>query len=320
MTRTMPDDVSAAVEHCAAVIRDGSRSFALAARIFDRATLNAAVSLYGWCRYCDDQIDSASGAAAALERVEDLRRRTAEALSGKPQSIPVFIAFQHVTAAYGVPHDYPLELIEGMAMDARGERYETLDDLLLYCYRVAGTVGLMMAHVMGVSDEKALRHAADMGTAMQLTNIARDLVEDHARGRIYLPLSWLAEAGIPPEELAHAGRRRELAALARRLLAAADGYYRSGDAGLRYLPLRSACAVAAARRIYAGIGERVLRRKERAWDSRTYTTGPGKLALVVRGLAQVAGSLPQRAAHPWSGTPIRSVWRFQRPVHRVHEP
>ena len=310
MKHVMPGEAAAAVEHCAAVIRDGSRSFALAARLFDRATLNAAVSLYGWCRYCDDQIDSVSGDGTAADRLEDLRRRTAEALEGRPQSAPVFIAFQHVTAAYGVPPHYPRELIEGMAMDARGERYETLDDLLLYCYRVAGTVGLMMTHVMGASDEKALRHAADMGMAMQLTNIARDLVEDHARGRIYVPLSWLAEAGVPPGELADGGRRRELAALARRLLAAADGYYRSGDAGLRYLPLRSACAVAAARWIYAGIGHRVLRRKERAWDSRAYTTGAGKLALVARGLAQVAGSLPQRVAHPWSETPIRSVWRF----------
>ncbi len=310
MTSTMPDDVAAAIEHCAAVIRDGSRSFALAARLFDRTTLNAAVSLYGWCRHCDDRIDSAGGEAAAAERLEELRRRTLDALAGWRQSAPAFIAFQHVTAAYGVPHHYPLELIEGMAMDARGQRYETLDDLLLYCYRVAGTVGLMMTHVMGVSDEKALSHAAAMGTAMQLTNIARDVIEDHERGRIYLPLSWLAEAGVPPEELALAARRRELASLARRLLAVAHDYYRTGDAGLRYLPLRSACAVAAARRIYAGIGGRVLRRKERAWDGRTYTTGPRKLALAARGLGQVAATLPRRVAHPWSAAPIRSVWRF----------
>ena len=102
-----------------------------------------------------------------------------------------------------------------------GQRYETLDDLLLYCYRVAGTVGLMMTHVMGVSNEKALSHAAAMGMGMQLTNIARDLIEDHERGRIYLPLSWLAEAGLPPEELALTARRRKLAGLARRLLAVA---------------------------------------------------------------------------------------------------
>ena len=222
MKSTLPDDVAAAVEHCAAVIRDGSRSFALAARLFDRTTMNAAVSLYGWCRYCDDQIDSVGGdVIVASERLEELRYRSEQALAGRPQSAPVFVAFQYVTAAYGIPAHYPLELIEGMAMDVRGQRYETLDDLLLYCYRVAGTVGLMMTHVMGVSNERALSHAAAMGMGMQLTNIARDLIEDHERGRIYLPLSWLAEAGLPPEELALTARRRKLAGLARRLLAVA---------------------------------------------------------------------------------------------------
>ena len=315
MKSTLPDDVAAAVEHCAAVIRDGSRSFALAARLFDRTTMNAAVSLYGWCRYCDDQIDSVGGdVIVASERLEELRYRSEQALAGRPQSAPVFVAFQYVTAAYGIPAHYPLELIEGMAMDVRGQRYETLDDLLLYCYRVAGTVGLMMTHVMGVSNEKALSHAAAMGMGMQLTNIARDLIEDHERGRIYLPLSWLAEAGLPPEELALTARRRKLAGLARRLLAVAHDYYRSGDAGLRYLPLRSACAVAAARHIYAAIGRKVLRRRERAWDRRTYTGPACKLALAAWGAGRVTASLPQRIARPWSGAPIRSVWRFQRPA------
>ena len=315
MRSTLPDDVAAAVEYCAAVIRDGSRSFALAARLFDRTTMNAAVSLYGWCRYCDDRIDSASGGAEqAAQRLEELRRRTADALAGRPQDTAVFIAFQHVVSAYGIPPHYPLELIEGMAMDVRGQRYETLDDLLLYCYRVAGTVGLMMAHVMGVSDERALGHAAAMGTAMQLTNIARDLVEDHGRGRIYLPLSWLAEAGLPPGEMALAARRRELAALARHLLAVAGDFYRAGDEGIRYLPLRSGCAVAAARHIYAAIGRQVLRRQERAWDPRIYTGTAHKVALAAWGIARVTASLPRRIAHPWSEEPIRSVWRFSPPA------
>ena len=87
-------------------------------------------------------------------------------------------------------------------MDARGVRYATLQELLLYCYRVAGTVGLMMAHVMGLRDERALRNAADLGIAMQLTNIARDIIEDADMGRIYLPSAWLKEAGIEPSEIA----------------------------------------------------------------------------------------------------------------------
>ncbi len=115
-------------------------------------------------------------------------------------------------------------------MDARGTRYGTLKELLLYCYRVAGTVGLMMSHVMGLRDECALKHAADLGIAMQLTNIARDITEDAAMGRIYLPLSWLQEAQIPVAEIAAREHREKLAMLSLRLLREADRYYRSGDA------------------------------------------------------------------------------------------
>ena len=169
----------------------------------------------------------------------------------------------------------------------------------------------MLTHVMGVSDEKALRHAAAMGMAMQLTNIARDLLEDHGQGRVYLPLSWLAEAGLPPGRSGPAGAPlRAGGILARRLLALAGDYYRSGDAGLRYLPLRSACAVAAARHIYAAIGHQVRRRRERAWDRRTHTGAAHKLALAAWGSARVMASLPRRIVHPWAAAPVRSVWRF----------
>ena len=106
------------------------------------------------------------------------------------------MALQYIVRRYGIPAHYASELIEGMAMDVRGIRYANLRELLLYCYRVAGTVGLMMSHVMGLRDESALKHAADLGIAMQLTNIARDVTEDASMGRIYLPLDWLDEANI----------------------------------------------------------------------------------------------------------------------------
>jgi 15-cis-phytoene synthase len=147
-----------------------------------------------------------------------------------------------------------------MAMDVRGTRYGTLKELVFYCYRVAGTVGLMMSHVMGLRDETALKHAADLGIAMQLTNIARDIREDAAMGRIYLPLSWLQEAGIRFEEIAAPEHREKLAMLTRRMLREADRYYRSWDLGLWYLSFRSACAVAAARHVYSEIGSSLLRK------------------------------------------------------------
>jgi phytoene synthase len=145
---------------------------------------------------------------------------------------------------------------------------------------------------------------------MQLTNIARDITEDAAMGRIYLPLNWLQEAGIAPEQIAAPPHREKLAMLTLRLLREADRYYRSGDAGLWYLSFRSACAVAAARHVYAEIGSQLLKKGARAWDQRTYVTGPLKIWVVSRGVLGLTRSVPGRLWQPWSPAPLRMVWKY----------
>jgi phytoene synthase len=197
-----------------------------------------------------------------------------------------------------------------MAMDVRRTRYATLKELLLYCYRVAGTVGLMMSHVMGLRDEQALKHAADLGIGMQLTNIARDITEDAAMGRIYMPLNWLCEAGILPDEISAPPNRDKLAMLTSRLLRVAEGYYLSGDAGLWHLSFRSACAVAAARHVYAEIGSLLLERGARAWDQRTYVTGARKVLVVLSGVLSLIRSVPARIGQPWTAAPLRVIWKY----------
>jgi 15-cis-phytoene synthase len=312
MRDAVSPEVKAALEQCRWMINKGSKSFSLAARLFDRETRDAAFFLYGWCRYCDDQVDQAGKTQDQTElagRVKDLKDNTLSAFSFAQQREPVFVALQYIAHRYGIPAHYALELIEGMAMDVRGTRYGTLKELLLYCYRVAGTVGLMMSHVMGLREESALKHAADLGIAMQLTNIARDITEDAAMGRIYLPLSWLHEAGIRPEDIAAPEHREKLAMLTLRLLREADCYYRSGDAGLWHLSFRSACAVSAARRVYSEIGSLLLRRGARAWDQRTYVTGARKIRMVLRGIASLVRSLPARLVQPWSPAPLRVIWK-----------
>jgi phytoene synthase len=313
MREAMSPEVKTALEQCRWMIKKGSKSFSLAARLFDPEIRDAAFFLYGWCRYCDDQVDQAGKTENQEElakRVKALKDSTACAFSFAPQGEPVFLALQYIAHRYGIPSHYALELIEGMAMDVRGTRYATLKELLLYCYRVAGTVGLMMSHVMGLRDERALKHAADLGIAMQLTNIARDITEDAAMGRIYLPLSWLHEAEIPPEDIALPEHREKLAILTLRLLREAGRYYRSGDTGLWYLSFRSACAVAAARHIYAEIGSLLLRKGVRAWDQRTYVTGPLKVWVVLRGVLRLLRSVPGRLWRPWSPAPLRMVWKY----------
>ena len=313
----MPDahtpEVRAALDECKEIITKGSKSFSMAAKLFDPQIRDAAVFLYGWCRYCDDQVDNAGSAGdrAELEaRIKALKEKTASAFSFEPQKEPVFIALQHIVHRYGIPAHYAVELIEGMAMDVRGTRYSTPRELLLYCYRVAGTVGLMMSHVMGLRDESALRNAADLGIAMQLTNIARDITEDAAMGRVYLPLSWLEEAKIPHDQISAPEHRDKLAVLTLRLLNEAGRYYRSGDAGLWHLSFRSACAVSAARHVYSEIGALLLKRGARAWDERTYVTGARKIWVVGRGVLSLLRSAPARLVQPWSPGALRTVWKY----------
>ena len=313
MPEALSPEVCAALEQCRWMIAKGSKSFSLAAKLFEPENRHAAFFLYGWCRYCDDQVDDASRQASHDEmegRLESLKRSTRAAFSEAPQSEAVFVALQYIVRRYAIPSHYALELIEGMAMDVRGTRYRTLDDLLLYCYRVAGTVGLMMSHVMGLRDQAALKHAAALGIAMQLTNIARDILEDAALGRIYLPLDWLDEAGVDAAKIAEPANRMRLAELTRRLLLEAAAYYHSGDAGLWHLSFRSACAVSAARQVYSEIGSLLLKKGPRAWDQRTYVTGARKIWVVLRGVLYLLRSLPVRLMRPWSPAPIQTVWTY----------
>lgn len=298
-----------ALAECRHMITVGSKSFSMASRFFTPETRDSAFFLYGWCRFCDDQVDQTMNLRLQEERVEGLRAATRAAFEGHGSANPVFTALRYLADRYEMPAHYVQELVEGMAMDVRKERYETIGDLSLYCYRVAGCVGLMMSHVMGVSDQRALKHAAELGGAMQMTNIARDVLEDAAMDRVYLPLHWLDEAGIPEQQITQAKYREALAGVVARLLAEADRHYRSGIEGLRFLPWRSAFAVAIAARVYSEIGRRVLARGPRAWDNRTVVGKWRKAWAVVEGLALVLATVPYRVKRPWRRVGPLLVWR-----------
>ncbi len=279
-------------------IAKGSKSFAVAARLFGRETRENTVMLYAWCRYCDDVIDEQelgrTKAAGGLdgrspwERLESLERQTRSALAGEPQSDVAFAALQAVARRHAIPERLALQHLAGFRMDLEGRRYETIEDTLDYSYHVAGVVGVMMAHIMGVRDPAVLDRASDLGIAFQLTNIARDIVEDAAIGRLYVPDAWLAEAGIPSEEVGAAAHRPALARVAARLIEAAEPYYGSASIGIAALPPRSAWAIATAHGVYRQIGIEVGRRSARAWDGRVSTSRLQKLGHVARGAATVA--------------------------------
>jgi phytoene synthase len=293
--------------YCRDLMAKGSLSFSLASRLLGRREREAILMLYAWCRHCDDATDAPGAGKAAV--VGELREKTAAALSGTPSREPVFRGLAALARRVPIPTAYFDELLLGMEMDATGSRYETLSDLELYCYRVAGVVGLMYCHVVGVSDEAALPHAAALGIAMQLTNIARDVRDDAALGRIYLPLTWLKEAGLDEVDFLDASRREALAGVVARLLDAAALRYESGDAGLCYLPPAAACAAAAARHIYAEIGALVQARGAAAWDRRAVVSGRRKLLLTARGVVAILLGAPRRLGQPWRPAELTRIWR-----------
>ena len=282
----------AVVAHSRDAITKGSKSFRAASRLFDAKTREDAWLLYAWCRRCDDEIDGQDHGmdyveltdAERRDRLERLYGMTRAALRGEPTTDPVFAAFQRVALKHDLPEQHPLDLLHGFAMDVDGVAYETLEDTLTYCYHVAGVVGVMMAYVMGVRDEPTLRRAQDLGIAFQLTNIARDVIEDAERGRVYLPAQWLIEAGVPTDAVADPVHRDKVAEVARRLLDVAEPYYDSAKAGLRRLPFRSSLAIAAARGVYREIGREVARKGSHAWDRRAVVGRSSKLWLFGRGL------------------------------------
>jgi phytoene synthase len=297
------------------MIRDGSKSFFGAAHLFDAPTRESAFLLYAWCRHCDDEVDGETlglrlapvDAVSPQQRLARLFEETRRALRGQPSPSPVFEALRRVSLRHAIPERYPLELLEGFAMDIEGRRYARAEDLFLYCYHVAGVVGLMMAHVMGTREPETLQRAADLGIALQLTNIARDVIEDARVGRVYLPLDWLEGEGIAPDKLADPRHRQAVARVVGRLLDAADQFYASGDEGIRHLPLRSAWAVAVARSVYSEIGARVRRRGERAWDERVVVPRRRRLLKVGTGLLQALHSVGVRRRLPVPNRP--DLWR-----------
>lgn len=230
----------------------GSKSFYFATRFFPREVAEAAWRVYWFCRTTDDMVDE----AAEPPDLGLWRRRLEAALEGVATGDEVLDGFAATARRFGIPPRYAFELIDGVEMDLLPRRYENFDELRLYCYRVASTVGLMMMHVIGFTGDPR-RQAIDLGIAMQLTNILRDIGEDLRRGRLYLPLDELRQFGLSPADLAAGRRDGRFRRLMEFQIARARRFYESGRAGLAFLHPRGRFAVDLASRIYAGILGRI---------------------------------------------------------------
>jgi phytoene synthase len=279
---------------CRDLIRHGSKTFSAASLLLPPGLRLAAYAVYGFCRVSDDLVDVEHGSVEAIDR---LRERLELAYAGRPADCPIDRAFADVVHFHAVPRTLPEALIDGFEWDVTGMVCEDLRDLYAYAARVAGSVGAMMSVLMGVRDTATVARACDLGVAMQLTNIARDIGEDARAGRLYLPRSWLREAGLDPEVwLADPKFSPALGGLVERLLQAADSLYARADIGIARLPVSCRPGIFAARHLYREIGVEVARRGFDSVSGRARVTGGRKLQLVGRALADFIRVRPAASA------------------------
>lgn len=255
-------DAASDLAVCKALLAQGSKSFSAASWLLPRRMRDDAAAFYAFCRVADDAVDDSGDPARAVAR---LHVRLERIFADQPEDDAVDRALARVVVRHEMPQAPFSALLEGFEWDAQARRYRTLSDVLAYSARVASAVGVVMTYLMGVRDRDTLARACDLGAAMQLTNICRDVGEDAGRRRIYVPEDWLEEEGLDlrtwldaPSFEAPVGRAVE------RLLGEADRLYARAQPGIGALPSDCRPAIRAAGLIYADIG-RVVR--ERSFDS-----------------------------------------------------
>ncbi|MXV74696.1 phytoene/squalene synthase family protein, partial [Candidatus Poribacteria bacterium] len=260
-----------------------SKSFYFSAQMLPREQRWATFALYGFCRHCDNLIDTPRQRTEA-EILREIQRLTEELQvaynTGESQD-PIIRAFILVAKAYGIPIAYPLDLLNGVAMDVEQARYKTFDELSLFCYRVAAVVGLMMTHVLGYKDERAFGYAKQLGIAMQLTNILRDVKEDKEMGRLYIPQADLAQFGVTEQDIFNEKMTPQLRALMKFQVERADQYYTEAIPGIPLLKTESQYAIYSAARIYRGILRKIESQDYNPFLTRVFVSSTQKIGILL---------------------------------------
>ena len=271
---------------CYKIIKEGSHSFFSASKLLPKYVRDPAIVLYAFCRIADDTVDSVNG---ETDPIRSLKIRLFDAYSGSPRDNAIDRAFAQLVNNSRMPIELPLALLEGLEWDTLGIRFETLSDLHAYSARVASAVGVMMCVLMKVRDKDVLARACDLGAAMQLTNIARDIGEDARNGRIYIPLQWMAEEELNERLFLNNPKHcPKVARLAQRLLIEADRLYLRAEAGLSCLPLKCRPGIFAAKHIYDKIGKHIAASNYDSISKRAYTSKVEKVAYLALSVANTA--------------------------------
>lgn len=289
--RVLPSDF----DHCRMVIRRGSKSFYAASLLLPKTVRQAAYATYAFCRVADDAVDIGDDPQA----INYLSERLDRVYSGDPIDQPVDRAFSFIVSAWNIPRALPDALLEGLKWDAEGRTYRTLVDLDAYAARVAASVGGLMTTIMDTTDRVASARACDLGTAMQLTNMARDIGEDARAGRVYIPLDWLEQEGLTKDSFIASPQFDErIGRITKRMLDAAEPLYQRGLSGVALLPKKCRTAIIAAGLIYREIGAEIAANGYDSVNQRAFVSKRTKLALVRKAMNYNVGRLSTEAGLP----------------------
>ena len=277
VTQPLTSDQVTARESTMETLASHGKTFYWASFFLTRRQAKAAAELYACCRALDDLADSATQSELTKKHALEALKLALED-TDQPTHYPLGKALRRLTSRHQIPATALASLLDGLITDTQSVAMTSKSELDRYCFRVAGTVGLMMCPILGVSDERALPFAIDLGIAMQLTNICRDVLEDAELGRRYLPLD------VTPVELRFASETIKIRvqhALADQLQRA-EVFYQSGLCGLAYLPRRSRVAIFVAAHLYRAIGRKLRERRLAWWEGRTVITPMEKLMLTLK--------------------------------------
>ncbi len=255
------------------ILQRHSRSFALATRLLPKPVATDVKMLYAWCRTCDHVVDDEPSRGEAERRLQLIRDDVVRIYAGEAPQLPESQWLEALVNRYDFPRRWPDDFLAGMASDLDFSPKGSVAELEHYGYQVAGVVGLMLSRILGASDPRACAPAISLGTAMQLTNIARDVSEDWERGRFYLPLEWMP-GRVPPQG---ALPEEEIRRAVQRLLQLADRHYELGRQGLGYLPDAVRGSIRVAADVYQEIGQVIRRADCRVLGRRHYVSTGGKL-------------------------------------------
>lgn len=293
---TVQNELEKAYNYCESVTRTHAKSFYFAAKFLPKHKQKPIYALYALCRHVDDEVDEVevSDEQAAIEAIKIWRtkldnvffntkpQKTAQEiypqintnghkLENKGQNL-VLLAWQDLLKTYRIKQELPLELMKGVVQDTHIKRYKTFDDLYVYCYRVASTVGLMASEIFGYTDEKTLEYAEALGIAMQLTNILRDVKEDAAMDRIYLPREDLQKFNVSEEQIFANEFNENFVELMKFQISRAKDYYATAEKGIGLLEKDTRFTVLLAARIYKQILEKIEEQNYNIFLKRAHTT------------------------------------------------